>query len=463
MREDTGGLFTDLYEFTMADSYLEHGIDGEAVFDLHVRSLPTDRGFLVSGGTGRLAERLDGFTFDDGALSFVGEQGLSEDLIAYLGDFSFDGEVRVVPEGEIVFPYEPLVQVRAPLPMAQLVETLVLNTVHLETVLTTKAARCFVAKGAPEDSREGPAMVDFGARRAHGLDAANAAARAAYIAGFQGTSLLTASRKFDIPCFGTMAHSYVEAFADEGQALASFARTHPDGTTLLIDTYDAIEGARKVVQLADQLEPEGIEIGGVRIDSGDLAELAGRVRSILDDAGLTDVDVFLSGGLDEHEIARFRQEGVPADGYGIGTSLVTSKDAPSLDMSYKLVAYEGEPVVKTSPGKHTLPGAKQVFRGFEDGKMTGDAIGGLQEDLPGEELLEPLERVDSFDPPTATQKARERFLERIQKVPDEVTSITDPASYPVSRSKQIDAWLDEALQRADRSEKEGKRPLTLRS
>lgn len=460
MQDEPVGLFTDLYELTMADSYLDHGVEGEAVFDLHVRSLPPGRGFMVAGGTARLAERLDQFTFSDEDLAFLEEQGFSDDLLGYLEEFSFEGEVRVVPEGEIVYPYEPLAQVRAPLPMAQLVETLVLNTVHLETVLATKAAHCYVAKGRPEDPGQGPAMVDFGARRAHGTEAAHAAARAAYVGGFQGTSLVSAAREMQIPCFGTMAHSYVEAFPDEGTALASFARSNPDGTTLLIDTYDTVEGAHTVVELADELASEGVEIGGVRIDSGDLDELAREVRSILDEAGLEEVDIFLSGGLDEHAIARFRDEATPADGYGIGTSLVVSSDAPSLDISYKLVEYEGEPVVKTSPGKHTLPGAKQVHRRYEQDTMVGDTIAGRDEDVPGRDLLEPL---GEFDPVTATRQARERFLDAIQQVPDDVARLEDPAAYPVERSQQIDAWLDRAVERVDREPEPAKRPLELRS
>jgi nicotinate phosphoribosyltransferase len=440
-----GGSFTDLYQFTMADSYLEHGKQAGAVFDLHARSLPPDRGFLVVNGVQTLLDRLESFTFTDEDLVYLEQRGLSQQLLDYLDDFAFTGTIRAIPEGRIAYPYEPILQVEAPLPMAQLVETLALNTVHVETVISSKAARCYLAVGAPENPDEAPAMVDFGARRAHGIDAARAAARSAYATGFAGTSLVGTARDLDIPCFGTMAHSYVEAFEDEATALTSFARSHPDGTTLLIDTYDAIEGARRAVRVADELAEEGVAIGGLRIDSGDLAENAHRVREILDEAGHEDVRVIVSGGLDEHRIHELVDRQAPIDGFGVGTSMVTSADAPSLDVSYKLVAHDGDPVVKTSTGKHTLPGRKQVYRTHANGTMSGDVIGAPDEDQGGEALLRQVDRVD---PAEATQAARVRFLEDVQRLPDDVARLEAPTPYPVQRTARIDDWLDRALERA---------------
>lgn len=441
------GLFTDLYEFTMAQAYLEHGMTGQAVFDLHVRDLPDDRGYMVAAGINTLLERLERFSFSDEDLAYLEAQGLSEELTAYLADLSFEGTVRAVPEGRLVFPYEPILQIQAPLPVAQLIETLVLNTIHVETLLATKAARCWQAVGGPELGEEAPALVDFGARRAHGTDAARTAARCAYLGGFAGTSLVEVGRDLDIPIFGTMAHSFIQSFQEERQALEAFARTFP-GTTLLIDTYDTIEGARLAVDIADQLAEEGIEVGAVRLDSGDLAELSKEVRAILDDGGYEDIDIIASGGLDEFELAELTQAQAPIDGYGVGTSLVVSDDHPSLNISYKLCEYEGQPVMKTSPKKHTLPGRKQVHRRSDDeGDLLGDTIALVDEDVEGPGLLEPVERVV---PAKAVEAARERFLEEHPRLPAAYRDNRDPAPYPVDRSAGIEAAIDRALRRVGR-------------
>lgn len=432
------GTFTDLYELRMVQSYLEHGVTGDAVFDLHVRSLPPGRGYLVAAGLTSALDALDDFTFTEEDLAYLREQGLSEELLDHLAGFEFTGTVRAVPEGRICFPYEPLLQVEAPLPQAQLVETVLLNAVHVETVLASKAARCRHAAG---DRR----VVDFGARRAHGRDAARAAARSAFLAGLDGTSLVSAAAELEIPCVGTMAHSYVQAFGDETEALASFARSFPDRTTLLIDTYDTLEGARTAVDVAERLADEGVEIGGVRLDSGDLGDLAREVRQILDEAGLDEVAIVASGGLDEHALARLRD--APIDAYGVGTALATSRDAPSLDLSYKLVAYDGEPTVKLSPGKETLPGKKQVHRRIEGGTMVGDTLSLLGEDADGEPLLETFAPGDLSDP-DALHAGRERFLDEVATLPDDVKALDDPTTYPVERSSRLEATTETARRHA---------------
>ncbi len=438
------GLFTDLYEFTMAQAYLEQGMTGEAVFDLHVRNVPEDRGYLVAAGVHTLLERLQRFSFSDDELAYLEDQGLSPELTSYLADLRFDGIVRAVPEGELVFPYEPILQIEAPLPVGQLIETLVLNTVHVETLLATKAARCYEAVGGPELGEEAPALVDFGARRAHGPDAARAAARCAYVAGFAGTSLVEVGEDLGIPVFGTMAHSFVQSFEDEREALEAFARTFP-GTTLLIDTYDTLEGANLTVEIADQLADQGIEVGAVRLDSGDLAALSREVRGILDDAGHEGIEIIASGGLDEFKLAALTDAQAPIDGYGVGTSLVVSDDHPSLNISYKLCEYEGDPVMKTSPKKHTLPGRKQVHRRRDEaGELVGDTIALADEEVDGQGLLGEVERVR---PAKAVEAARERFLASYPTLPAAYRDLSNPAPYPVDRSDGIEAAVQAALER----------------
>lgn len=438
------GLFTDLYELRMAQAYLEHGKTGEAVFDLHVRELPPGRGLLVSAGIQQALERLDRFTFDDDQLAFLSEQGFSDALLDELSTFSFDGHVEAIPEGRLVFPYETVLQVTAPLPAAQLVETLVLNAVHVEMVVATKAARCLLAAGGPG---EHPALVDFGARRAHGRDAALSAARSAYLAGFDGTSLVEAARTFDIPCFGTMAHAFIQAFEREAEGLRAFAESFPDGTTLLIDTYDTLSGADQAIEVAQELEAHGGHIGGVRLDSGDLAHLAQEVRAKLDAAGLDEVEIFASGGLDEHRITELLAQQAPVDGFGIGTSLVVSQDAPSLDLVYKLVSYDGQPVTKTSEGKHVLAGRKQVRRHTDAaGQLVGDEITLADEDRDGEPLLQPAVR--AADPAKALAAARDRFLDEIARLPAEHRRLVEPTPYPVARSPRLQAADEQAIQRS---------------
>lgn len=441
MAERTGP-FTDLYEFTMVQSYLEHGMTGEAVFDLHVRSLPPNRGYMVAAGLTEALAAVRDFTFSEGDLAYLAEQGLSDELLDHLADFSFSGKIRAMPEGRLVFPHEPLVQVQAPLPEAQILETVLLNRIHVGTVVATKAARCLSRAG-------GATLVDFGARRAHGREGARSAARCAYLAGFDGTSLVEAARDLGIPCYGTMAHAFVQAFDDERAALEAFASSFPDRTTLLIDTYDTVEGARRTVEVARSLAGRGVRIGGVRLDSGDLADLADKVRRILDEAGLEDVRIFASGGLDEAALQDLVDGGAPIDGFGIGTALATSRDAPSLDMSYKLAAYDGEPVMKLSQGKRTLPGAKQVFRSLdEQGMLEGDVLGLQGEDLAGRAVLREVD-VDGIRDPDALSVARERFLEEFERLPGRYKAIENPSRYPVDRSADLADLVKRAEQRVD--------------
>lgn len=371
-------LSTDLYELTMAQSYLENGKTKPAVFSLFVRDLPKNRNFLVSAGLETLVERVRNFRFEEEDLAYLESlKRFSKDFLSYLESYKFSGDIYAIPEGRIIFENEPLIQIEASLPEAQILETLVINTIHFQTLIASKAARSRLACG-------GKPLVDFGLRRAHGVEAGEYAARAAYIAGVGGTSNLKAGKKFGIPVVGTMAHSYVMVFDSEEEAFKSFAKSFPENAIFLIDTYDTVEAARKVVKLVK----EGVPALAVRIDSGDLAGLSKAVRRILDEAGLDRVKIIASGGLDEYDVKRLLEEGAPIDFFAVGTKLVTSADSPYLDMAYKLVEYGGEPKVKLSPGKASFPYKRQIVRYYNgDGVMDHDESLRYGEKAGGEELV----------------------------------------------------------------------------
>jgi len=370
-------LFTDLYELTMLQAYVAEGMHDEAVFSLFVRRLPERRNFLIAAGLESVLDALEKLRFEADDIAYLRSLGQFDDsFLAWLADFRFTGEVRAVAEGTPVFADEPILEVRAPLPEAQLVETLIMNQVHLQTVLATKAWR--VVRSA-----EGRPVVDFGPRRMHGLDAALKAARAFHIAGVTATSNVLAGKLYGVPVTGTMAHSYIQAHDDERAAFKLFAERYP-GTILLIDTYDTIDGVEKVINLVRERK---LDVRGVRLDSGDLGWLAKEVRARLDAGGLPHVEVFASGGLDEDAIADLLGDGAPIDGFGVGTSMGVSRDAPDLDIAYKLAWYGGRGRLKLATGKPILPGAKQVFRRFEGETACGDVIARAEEELDGEPLL----------------------------------------------------------------------------
>jgi nicotinate phosphoribosyltransferase len=380
-------LLTDLYELAMLDAYVRYGNDAEAVFELYFRALPPQRGFLVVAGLTQVVEYLERLRFTDDDLDFLRASGrFGEAFIERLAAFRFTGDLDAIAEGTIVFPDEPVLRVTAPLQQAQFVESRLLNLVHFQTLVASKAARMRLA--AP-----GKQLLDFGFRRAHGAEAGVFAARAAYIAGFAGTATVEAGRRFGIPLFGTMAHSFIEAHATEEEAFEAFARARPDGVVLLIDTYDVERAAHRVVAVARRLAGDGITVRGVRIDSGDLGALARTVRGILDAGGLSETTIFASGGLDENDLVRLVDSGAPIDGYGLGTQLAASADAPALDCGYKLVSYDGMDRAKLSPGKANWPGAKQVWRTFDDaGRMHGDLLAAIDTVGEGMPLLEPVLR-----------------------------------------------------------------------
>jgi nicotinate phosphoribosyltransferase len=387
MAKSHSALLTDLYQLNMMAAYLEHGLTGTAVFELFVRKLPLRRGFLMAAGLEQALEFLETVSFTSEDINKIRGLGeFSESFLDYLRSFRFSGDVDAMPEGTVFFPDEPILRVTASLPEAQFVETRLVNLLHFQTVVASKAARMVLA--AP-----GKPLIDYGLRRAHGAEAGLLAARASYIAGFSGTATVAAGVEFGIPVYGTMAHSFIQAHDDETLAFEHFARSHPQGLVLLIDTYDTEHAARRLVALAPRLAAQGITIAGVRIDSGDLGEHALRVRRILDDGGLRAVKIVASGGLDEDALLALSRADARIDSYGIGTSLTTASDTPALDCAYKLQEYAGTARRKRSEGKATWPGRKQVWRHYDDsGRLAGDLVSLADDRRHGEMLLRPVMR-----------------------------------------------------------------------
>ncbi len=428
-----GALLTDLYQLTMLQAYRAEGMAEEAVFELFVRELPRGRGFLLAAGLEQALDWLETLRFTEDELAWLADSGrLRTDFIAWLRALRFSGAVHALPEGSVCFAGEPLLRVCAPLPEAQLVETRLLNLLHLQTLVASKAARCVLA--APSKR-----LVDFGLRRAHGAEAGLLAARAAYLAGFAGTATVAAGARFGIPLFGTMAHSLVQAHASEADAFLGFARSQPDNVVLLIDTYDTEAAAATVVELAPRLAAEGIRIKGVRIDSGDLGALAVRVRAILDAGGLAETFIFASGDLDEQRLLALR--GVPIDGFGIGTRLDTSSDAPYLHCVYKLQEYAGVPRRKRSPGKLTWPGRRQVWRArTADGGFVGDLVGLEGAAHPGEALLVPVMRDGRrLAPPEPLAVIRRRAAAQLAALPLHLRALATEPPYPVTIASELEA------------------------
>jgi nicotinate phosphoribosyltransferase len=435
-------LLTDLYQLNMIEAYFARGLTDTAVFEFFVRKLPDDRGFLIAAGLEQVLEFLEGLRFRPDELDWLKGTGrFSAGMIDYLAALRFTGDVYAMPEGTAFFPNEPIVRVMAPLPVAQLVETRIINLLHFESLVASKAARMVLAA-------RGRRLVDFGLRRAHGAEAGLLAARASYIAGFDGTATLLAERAFGIPTFGTMAHSFVEAHDSETAAFEDFARARPENLTLLIDTYDTEAAARKVVALAPRLKAQGITIRSVRLDSGDLGELSRSVRRILDEGGLRDVTVFASGGLDEYSILSLVATGAPIAGFGVGTSLTVSTDHPALDCAYKLQEYAGRPRRKHSSGKATWPGRKQVFRSYgADGRMNGDVLT-TDDDAPGGEAL--LRHVMAEGrrtaPPPTLGEIREHTRRELERLPEHLRELRSAPPYPVT----VGARLREVAEETDR-------------
>lgn len=421
-------LLTDLYQLTMMQAYVSEGMNDAAVFTLSVRRLPDRRNYLLACGLDDVLDFLEGLRFTDDELRYLGSlPHFSTEFIEYLRAFRFSGDVYAVPEGTPVFADEPILEVVAPLPQAQLVETLVLNQIHLQTMLASKAARVVAAAA-------GRPVVDFGLRRMHGTDAGLKAARAFHIAGVAGTSNVLAGRMYDIPISGTMAHSYIQAHDDELEAFRSFLRLYP-GATLLVDTYGTMAGVDNVIRLAQEMGGD-FHAAAIRLDSGDLAALAHAARSRLNEHGLDRIRILASGGLDEYSVRVLVDGGAPIDGFGVGTAMGVSRDEPALDMVYKLAEYAGRGRVKTSPGKPVLPGRKQIFRIERAGVIREDVIARYDEEPTGTALLRPVfmdgARTASRE---STDEMRERATRETARLPDEVRALEPaPRAFPVSVS-----------------------------
>lgn len=431
-----GGLLTDLYELNMAASYLRRDMTADATFSLYVRRLPKQRGFLVAAGLESCLDFLEDFGFTDEDLEYLTAIGFDERAIEDFSSVSFDGEVWAAPEGSIVYGEEPILEVTAPIAVAQLVETALLNRITLHTTIASKAARYVIAA-------EGRRLVDFAFRRTHGGDAAMAVARDSAIVGFAATSNVEGARRYGLEAAGTMAHAFVEAFPTEEEAFLAFAEDHPTRTTFLVDTYDTLNGVRTAIEVA---QDRGLtDRLAIRLDSGDLDHLARASRTLLDEAGLTTARIFASGGLDEHEVAELVRAGAPVDAFGIGTQLGVSADAPYVDSVYKLVEYDGAPTMKLSSGKVTAPGRKQVWRPI-DGEHA-DVLGLRDEPAPEGTagLLEPvMEGGRRTAPAPALPDLRARFEADLSRVPAKARRLQHAEHLELPTTSALEALTDRA-------------------
>jgi nicotinate phosphoribosyltransferase len=435
-------LLTDRYQLTMLKGYFDRGMYDVASFEFFVRTLPRERGFLIAAGLEQTLDYLEQLQFTPQELEWLaGPGGFAKAFVDHLAGWRFTGDVYAMPEGTVCFANEPLLRITAPIMEAQLVESRLINILHFQTLIASKAARCVLA--APEK-----VLVDFGMRRAHGAEAGLLAARASYLAGFDGTATVLAEKLFGIPSFGTMAHSFIQAHDDEVEAFYDFARCHPQNVVLLIDTYDTEGGARRVVELAPRLRAQAIAIKAVRLDSGDLNQEARRVRAILDAGGLADVDIFCSGNLDEYQLQDLLAQGAPIDGFGIGTRLDVSSDVPYLDCAYKLQEYAGRPRRKRSPGKVTLPGRKQVYRHYspDDGRMIGDVLTLTDDQQEGQALLQPVMRGGRrLESPLPLGELRERVRAQVARLPNSLRQLRDAPAYPLTISDDLQALVSQVI------------------
>lgn len=414
-------LLTDLYELTMAQSFLEHGKTGRAVFSVTVRTMPDTRNFLVSCGLESLIRFVSSCSFTEEDISYLDGLGkFTPAFLSWLSSFRFAGDIFAIPEGRIVFENEPLIRIEGSLPELQILETIALNLIHHQTVIASKAARIFAISG-------GKGLMDFGLRRAHSPQGGFYASRATYVSGFSSTSNVEAGRVFGIPVAGTMAHSYILVFDNEEEAFRSYIKTFPDQPVLLIDTYDTIRGA----ETAARLSAEGLPVSAVRIDSGDILSVIPAVRKILDDRGQHHIRIIVSGGVDEQDMARWADAKIPIDSYGIGTRLLTSADAPYLDMTYKMVEYDGIPRFKTSTGKVTIPGRRNVYRQYRGGLMDHDVVA-CEDDGSGGELLTKVvvRGGEQIIPTPSLIEIREVFRHDLNLLPPVLRTL-EPERYPV--------------------------------
>lgn len=435
-------LLTDLYELTMAAAYYSHKMFAPATFSLFIRKYPPNRAYFVSAGLEDVLAFLEEFRFSQDDLDYLDTTKLfSQNFLHYLGGLRFTGEVFAIPEGRLFFKDEPVIEVTAPIIEAQIVETLIINMMNLHVAIATKASRCFFAA-------RGRKLVDFSLRRTQGACAGLKVARSCFIAGFEGTSNVLAGKLYGIPISGTMAHSFVTSFEEEIDSFRAFAETFPQNAVLLIDTYDTVNGAKKAVAIAQEMMKRGEALKGVRLDSGDMAELSKEVKKILSEAGLGDVSIFASGGFDEFKIAGVIERGAQIDAFGVGTKMGVSADAPYNDIAYKLVQYDGRPLLKLSTAKKTLVSEKQVFRVRRNGKLIEDTIALRGEELDGRPLLgKVMTRGGRLLAPEPLTAIRERFLEEFDALDDACKALGEPRTYPVRLGPALVGLQEEIVQR----------------
>ena len=439
------GLFTDLYELTMSQAFLRQGMSETATFSLFTRTYPPNRAYFVSAGLEDVLDYLSNLNFSERAIDYLRATDIfSDDFLEYLSGVRFTGSVRAIPEGRLYFTDEPAVEITAPLIEAQLAETFIINQVNLQSMLATKAARCVWAA-------KGRGIADFASRRTQGTDAALKMARASYIAGFSSTSNVLAASLYGMPPAGTMAHSFISSFPSELAAFRAYADSFPDRTILLLDTYDTIAGTWNAVQVAKEMEAGGTRLMAVRLDSGDFDDLSRKVRKILNESGFDDVKILASGGLDEYELETLVNDGAPIDLFGVGTKAGVSADAPWSDMAYKLVCFDDRPVMKLSPEKMSLPGAKQVFRTKDaNGMFAKDIIALHDEELPGglpllEEVMRNGKRTGQ---PVTLEEVRKRFQEDFSSLDGRFKVLNNPPRFPVSISGKLERLTSEVREEA---------------
>ncbi len=437
VNKDNMSLLTDLYELTMAQVYFEENMNKTAVFDFYTRP-DKRRPYLVSAGLEQLLYYLENLRFSEENIDFLKHTGkFSDDFLDYLKEFKFTGNVYAIDEGEIFFPNEPVVQIEAPLIEAQIIETFLINTLQISILVATKALRCYsVAKGT--------GLVDFGLRRAHGTDAGMKAARSSFIGGFIGTSNVLAGKEFGIPIYGTMAHSFILAFGDEEKAFETFAKYYPDNSIFLVDTFNTIEGVKKAIKVVKKLGLKNFK--GVRLDSGDILSLSKETRKLLDEAGLKEAKIFVSGGINEYKIKQLLEAGAPIDAWGVGTELVVSADIPYLDCAYKLVEYNGEPKMKLSSKKITYPGKKQIFRKYETGIIKKDTIALQEENLEGEKLLKLYIKDGKIvkDLPSL-EEIREKSIKNLNKLPENIKDINSKEIFLPEISEKLEKMINQII------------------
>ena len=430
-------LFTDLYELTMAQAYWQSGRTAEATFSLFIRSFPHDRAYWVCAGLQDALNDIEGLRFTEDDIAALRDlDRFDPGFLDYLRRLEFAGSARAMPEGSVFFDGEPVLEVTAPIIQAQLLETILINRINLQTILATKASRVVQAAN-------GRTVVDFAARRAQGIEAADRLARASYIAGYAGTSNVAAGIRYGIPTVGTMAHSFIMCFDSEYEAFRAYAASFPGSSTFLVDTYDTTEGVRAAIAVAGEMREAGQALRAIRIDSGDFAALAAQARTMLDGAGLREVEIFVSGGLDEFEVDSLVRAQAPIDGFGVGTKAGVSADAPWTDCAYKLVEYDGAPLLKLSTGKTSLPGGKQVYRSRDDeGRFLRDTIA-LDDEPPPDGAAPLLEevvcggRIVSPSPPLPDIRAR--LARELASLPAPHKALKSPARYEVRVSDRLDA------------------------